>query len=96
MMSANCEGCEYGMLENLLETRDDMSGQPLITQFHTIQLSRHGFPEIPDVVSRYCRISEKLQETHEVNGKAFLSCPSVASFPTQARHWSCGAWKQGD
>jgi len=63
MLSINCEGCEYDLLEALIEHR-------LLSLFAVVQLSRHGQEyfgiHVPDVVPRYCRIQEELGRTHRV------------------------------
>ena len=92
MLSANCEGCEFGLLEDLLESVDSHTQAPLITRFHTLQFARHNFKEIPDVVSRYCRISEVCACVrvlafvclNVLRARACVVCCSVSAGDTQA------------
>jgi len=66
LLHVNCEGCEWEMLENLIEARS------VINNIRSIQFSSHFFSQVPDLVSRYCRIKKDLAKTHNmVYGQSF-------------------------
>lgn len=66
-LSINCEGCEYGLLEDLIEAKSPFeAGHLLIELFDRIQLSRHNIAGVPFLVPRYCRIQEFLHRFFKV------------------------------
>ena len=42
--------------QDILQSTDPVSGQPLVTRFHTVQLAVHTLPLIPSLGPRLCRI----------------------------------------
>ncbi|OWF40878.1 uncharacterized protein LOC110463234 [Mizuhopecten yessoensis] len=61
LLTINCEGCEYDVLESLLATS-------LINSFKHIQFATHTkLASLVDPVNRYCRIQELLQRTHRIS-----------------------------
>jgi len=65
LLHVNCEGCEWEMFDNLIETG-------LLSTIRLIQFSSHFFPQVPDLVRRYCRIKTELAKTHTmVYGQSF-------------------------
>lgn len=59
LLHVNCEGCEWEMLENIIK-------ENLHHQIRIIQFSSHFFPQVEGITSRYCKIQEKLRESHEM------------------------------
>lgn len=60
LMTINCEGCEYDLLETLLST-------DLIYQFRHIQFGTHPtLKNLRDPVRRYCKIQEWLRRSHKL------------------------------
>ncbi|XP_061177719.1 uncharacterized protein LOC133186499 [Saccostrea echinata] len=60
LLTVNCEGCEFDVLENLLSTN-------LIQKFDFIQFQpHHSAPNIGNFLCRYCRLRQLLARTHEV------------------------------
>ena len=57
LLHANCEGCEWEMLEDIIS-----SGQH--TNIRTIQFGSHYFLQVEDIVARFCRIRAELSRTH--------------------------------
>ena len=57
LLHANCEGCEWEMLEDIIS-----SGQH--TNIRTIQFGSHYFRQVEDIVARFCRIRAALSRTH--------------------------------
>ncbi|XP_061177711.1 uncharacterized protein LOC133186489 [Saccostrea echinata] len=57
LMTMNCEGCEYEVLETLVEFN-------LIEKIRNIQWATHTQISIHDPWGRYCRIQELLRRTH--------------------------------
>eukprot|EP00090_Calanus_glacialis_P037903 TRINITY_DN6584_c0_g1_i1.p1 TRINITY_DN6584_c0_g1~~TRINITY_DN6584_c0_g1_i1.p1 ORF type:complete len:306 (+),score=88.52 TRINITY_DN6584_c0_g1_i1:173-1090(+) len=65
LMHVNCEGCEWEMFDNLIETR-------VLETVRSIQFSSHYFSQVPNLVARYCKIKEYLKKTHRmVYGQSF-------------------------
>jgi len=65
LFHVNCEGCEWEMIENLLAT-------DLVKKMRTIQFGSHYFEEVPNILSRYCKIRSELKKTHKmVFGQSF-------------------------
>ncbi|XP_033760064.1 uncharacterized protein LOC117342161 [Pecten maximus] len=61
LVTINCEGCEYDVLESLLATS-------LINHFKHIQFATHTkLQYLVDPVKRYCKIQELLQRTHRLS-----------------------------
>jgi FkbM family methyltransferase len=60
LLTINCEGCEFDILETLLSTN-------LIEKFDHIQFQpHHAVTTQGDYVCRYCRLRELLARTHRV------------------------------
>ena len=92
LISINCEGCEYELLETLIEL-------DLLRLFRTVQFSRHGQNYfniyVPDSVPRYCRAQEIMQRTHSIEWvhpwmwerwtRRMNASPSVAGTTTPPR-----------
>jgi len=57
LLHVNCEGCEWEMLENLIE--DDIH-----KNIRMVQFSSHYFRQVKDITSRYCNIKSELRKTH--------------------------------
>lgn len=58
LMSVNCEGCEYDLLEAILSSS-------LVTQFKNIQFAMHStLLGLSNPIARYCQIQELLKRTH--------------------------------
>lgn len=58
LITINCEGCEYDLLETLLSTN-------FVYYFKNIQFGSHTtIKGLPDPVGRYCRLQQLLQRTH--------------------------------
>jgi len=57
LLHVNCEGCEWEMLENLIEENIHKS-------IRMIQFSSHYFRQVKDITSRYCNIRAQLGKTH--------------------------------
>ena len=65
LLHVNCEGCEYEMLENIIQ-----SG--LHRRIKVIQFGSHFFSEIPRLTERFCAIRSELKMSHRmVYGLAF-------------------------
>ncbi|OWF40880.1 uncharacterized protein LOC110463239 [Mizuhopecten yessoensis] len=61
LLTINCEGCEYDVLESILATS-------LINSFKHIQFATHTkLASLVDPVNRYCRIQELLKRTHRIS-----------------------------
>ena len=62
LLHINCEGCEWEMLESLL-----FSGRT-IKDVKYLQISFHNYSSkgLGAVILQYCRLHEKLQQTHEL------------------------------
>ena len=59
LITINCEGCEYDLLETLLSTN-------FVYYFKNIQFGSHTkIKDLPDPVGRYCRLQQLLRRTHE-------------------------------
>jgi FkbM family methyltransferase len=60
LLTINCEGCEFEVLETILTSN-------LINYFRHIQYATHSTLEsVADPVERYCKIQEKLARTHRL------------------------------
>lgn len=59
LFHANCEGCEWEMLETLIRSK-------LIQRINVLQWSSHWFKQIRDVEKRYCDINGALSGSHVV------------------------------
>lgn len=60
LLTINCEGCEFDVLETILTSN-------LINYFRHIQYATHSTLEsVADPVERYCKIQEKLARTHRL------------------------------
>jgi len=67
LLHVNCEGCEWEMFENLLETG-------VMQSIKSMQFSSHYFSpdQVPNLLARYCKIREELRKTHTmVYGQSF-------------------------
>lgn len=58
LLHVNCEGCEYEMLEAILDAG-------LISSYPVIQISFHYVPQVAYKLSRYCSIRVRLERTHQ-------------------------------
>ena len=78
----NCEGCEYEMLENMINfnlhkkikySMNEVSHIQLTVYYlRIIQFGTHYFPQVTRLTERYCKIREELGKTHSmVYGQAF-------------------------
>lgn len=60
LITINCEGCEYDLLETILST-------DLVYHFKHIQFGTHPtLKNLADPVRRYCQIQERLSRTHKL------------------------------
>lgn len=60
LLTMNCEGCEFEVLETLASSN-------LIEKFMHIQFQPHYFvPNLGDYPCRYCRLQQLLSRTHEL------------------------------
>lgn len=59
VVSMNCEGCEYAVLERLLST-------DWVAQVAFLQVSWHKTAGVPDRKARHCEIEHRLHETHDL------------------------------
>lgn len=57
IMQMNCEGCEFDVLEDLIDTGT-------IAHIETLLIATHRMPNIADPVKRYCRLRQSLAKTH--------------------------------
>jgi hypothetical protein len=57
LLHVNCEGCEYEMMEGLID-------HGLLHIYPIIQFSFHYVPEVHHKVTRYCSIRLSLEKTH--------------------------------
>jgi len=67
LLHVNCEGCEWEMFENLIETG-------VMQTIRSMQFSSHYFSpdQVPNLLARYCKIKEHLSKTHYmVYGQSF-------------------------
>ena len=55
ILHLNCEGCEYEVLEAIVN-------QKLLRIFSVIQVSFHYFPSVSNAFSRYCKLFEYLSK----------------------------------
>lgn len=61
LITINCEGCEFDILETLLSTN-------IINMFRHIQFATHPtLKHLNQPVARYCQIQEKLSRTHVIS-----------------------------
>ena len=62
LLHINCEGCELGILERLIE----FNGGDLLKKIKNIEVQFHPQDKYKELeaVSRYCRIQEHLSRTH--------------------------------
>lgn len=61
LITINCEGCEYDILETLLSTN-------IVQQFRHIQFATHPtLQHLKQPAERYCEILEKLSRTHVIS-----------------------------
>jgi len=58
LLHVNCEGCEWEVLESL---------QSVFPQMEHIAIQWHGNSRQPNRMERWCKIREKLHETHELD-----------------------------
>ena len=60
LLSVNCEGCEYEVLEAIISSS-------LVSRFKNIQFATHTtLPGIRRPIERYCKIQELLGRSHEL------------------------------
>lgn len=59
LITINCEGCEYDVLEALV-------GTSLTQHFKNIQFATHSTLNIKMAIERYCRVQEMLSRTHRL------------------------------
>ncbi|XP_033755812.1 uncharacterized protein LOC117338561 [Pecten maximus] len=59
LITLNCEGCEYAILDYLLSTNN-------IHQFRNIQFQSHRVPAVCHPVKRFCWYQELLPKTHKL------------------------------
>jgi hypothetical protein len=59
LLTINCEGCEFVVLETLISTN-------LIERLDYIQLQPHAVPSLGDYPCRYCRLRQLLARTHVI------------------------------
>jgi len=65
LLHVNCEGCEWEMFDNLIE-----SGE--LRTIRSVQFSSHLFQQVPNLVARYCNIKSHLSRNHHlVYGQSF-------------------------
>jgi len=65
LLHVNCEGCEWEMFDNLIETGE-------LSKIRSVQFSSHFFQQVPNLVARYCNIKSHLSKTHHmVYGQSF-------------------------
>ena len=65
LLHVNCEGCEWEMFDNLIETK-------VLESIKSIQFSAHYFSQVPNLLSRYCKLKKTLAMTHKmVYGQSF-------------------------
>ena len=57
LLHMNCEGCEWEMLETLIQSR-------LVGRIKTLQIGTHWYPHLQKLPERYCRIQLALDCTH--------------------------------
>ena len=58
LITINCEGCEYDLLETLLSTH-------FVYYFKNIQFGSHmKIKGLPDPVGKYCRLQQLLRRNH--------------------------------
>jgi len=61
LITINCEGCEFDLLEILVSTN-------LIHFFKHIQFATHSkLTQLPNPIERYCRLQELLSKTHRLS-----------------------------
>ncbi|XP_060081493.1 uncharacterized protein LOC132560820 [Ylistrum balloti] len=65
LITLNCEGCEFAVLDLLLST-------DYIRHFRNIQFQPHMLPSICYPVKRYCWYQELLQKTHNITFQFFF------------------------
>ncbi|XP_021362665.1 uncharacterized protein LOC110456320 isoform X2 [Mizuhopecten yessoensis] len=59
LLTMNCEGCEFAVLDFLLSTN-------LINNIRNIQFQPHKIEQVKDSVYKYCEYHERLKRTHDV------------------------------
>ena len=59
LLTVNCEGCEYDILDSILDSN-------MVQYFRHIQISFHHFKGLGDTLKRYCEYQEILKRTHRV------------------------------
>ena len=69
LLHANCEGCEYELLESLIQAG-------LHWRIKTIQFGSHYFPQVPQLTQRYCAIREQsstAEQRSEISSQTNIS-----------------------
>ena len=73
LLHVNCEGCEWEMLDNIINNNllpsirlNSLTHYSTNTsiEFRIVQIGTHYFPEVEDITSRYCNIKKHLKKTH--------------------------------
>jgi len=65
LLHVNCEGCEWEMFDNLIDTK-------VLESVKSVQFSAHYFSQVPNLFYRYCKLKEALSKTHKmVYGQSF-------------------------
>ena len=59
LFHANCEGCEWEMMENILDPG-------IHEKMKVIQIGTHFFSQVENLTSRFCKIRERLNQTHHM------------------------------
>ena len=59
LLTINCEGCEYDILDTVLDST-------LVNQFKHIQISFHHFGQLGNTLKRWCEYQELLKRTHRM------------------------------
>ena len=59
LLTVNCEGCEYDILDTVLDST-------LVNQFKHIQISFHHLGQLGNTLKRWCEYQELLKRTHRM------------------------------
>ncbi|XP_069137254.1 uncharacterized protein [Argopecten irradians] len=59
LLTMNCEGCEFAVLDFLLDSK-------LINNIRNVQFQPHKLDRVADSVYRYCEYEERLKRTHQL------------------------------
>jgi len=59
LLHVNCEGCEWEMLENIIENKIHL-------KIRSINVGTHYFPAVPDIWNRFCKIREIFSRSHKM------------------------------